>query len=235
MTSMTPLKDIADRIAVITFDCYGTLMDWNAGIRGELTHVLESCDAGGRVDPAEAVAEYHRLEPVIQSAAYRPYRQVLDAALAQLADHFGLEFRSEQRGALSAALPSWPPFADTNPALLRLKVAHRLGVLSNIDRDLFAQTARHLAVDFDFVVTAEDVRAYKPGHAHFLRALAQVKDDRGCLLHVAQSLYLDGVPCRQLGIPWVWINRLGEENRLAADPIAEFPDLMRFTDALLGA
>ena len=104
----------------------------------------------------------------------------------------------------------------------------------NIDRDLFARTAKHLAVEFDFVVTAEDVRSYKPAHAHFQRALTRVNDDRARLLHVAQSLYHDCLPCKQLGISCIWINRLGEENRLEAEPIAQFPDLAAFADAILG-
>lgn len=229
---MTPLSNIAQRVEILTFDCYGTLVDWNAGIRWALERVIDACGAAERVRLDDAVAEYHRLEPIIQGRAHLPYRQVLDTALSQLADRFDLELRPQQLHALSDSIGDWPPFADTNAALTQLKRRYRLGILSNIDRDLFARTARQFRVAFDFVVTAEDVRAYKPAHAHFLRALAQVNDDRTRLLHVAQSLYHDCVPCKQLGIACVWINRLAEQNRLDAEPIAEFPELAAFADAI---
>ena len=129
---------------------------------------------------------------------------------------------------LAESVPGWKPFPDTNPALARLKERFRLGILSNIDNDLFAATARHFesAIGrFDFVITAEDVGSYKPGHGHFKRLLTTVVDDVSTHLHVAQSLFHDGVPAAELGIPFVWINRRGEVNETTARPLAELANL----------
>ena len=134
---------------------------------------------------------------------------------------------------LAERLPQWWPFSDTNAALARLKKCYRLGVLSNIDKDLFAATAKHFTVDFDFVITAEDVKSYKPGTAHFRQAIASQGPPES-LLHVAQSLYHDGVPTAELNIAFVWINRYKERNHTGVRPLVEFPDLCSFADSVCG-
>ena len=226
------LTQRANAFDLLTFDCYGTLIDWNTGICRALTAVLNATGAGTPIALSEALAEYHRLEPAIQAGAYRSYRQILDTAAAQVVERFGLRLPPAQRTLLSDSLGGWKPFADTNPALERLKGKYRLGILSNIDRDLLAQTARHFTVPFDVVVTAEDVRSYKPAPGHFVRMRAQLPDGGARWLHVAQSLHHDCVPCKALGIPCVWINRLGETNTLDAEPVAEFAHLTELADAL---
>ena len=134
---------------------------------------------------------------------------------------------------LAESLPDWPTFPDTNGALARLKGRYRLGVLSNVDRDLFAATTRKLNVQFDLAVTAQDVRAYKPADAHFERLLTSY-GPREEVLHVAQSLFHDGVPAGELSIPFVWINRYGETNETQVRPLATYPDLRSFADEALG-
>jgi 2-haloacid dehalogenase len=132
---------------------------------------------------------------------------------------------------LAETLPEWRPFPDTNEALRRLKDRYRLGILSNIDQDLFTETARHFEVDFDVVVTAEDVRSYKPGHLHFLKLIEDYADSDS-VLHVAQSLYHDGRPAGDLNIAFVWINRYNEVNTEGVTPLAEYPDLKSLADAV---
>lgn len=239
---MGSLKDIAANAELITFDCYGTLIDWNSGIRAVLRRIIDDCrrcptplgwGTNERVDVEEVLADYVATEAAIEAQAYRPYRRVLAETLMQLATRFHLQLVPEHRDLLAESLPDWVPFRDTNAALANLKQRFKLGILSNIDRDLFAQTARHFEVTFDLIVTAEDVRAYKPAHPHFLRGLEQVQPDRARMLHVAESAYHDGIPTGQLGIPWVWVNRTGSTNRHGAMPVAEFGDLAGFITALL--
>ena len=211
----------------LSFDCYGTLIDWITGIGGALETLAAS---GGSlpVDQGEFFDTYLEVEAEAEAGPYVPYRNILSAAQVELARRFGLTVPPERARLLAESVPSWKPFPDVNPALARLKTRYRLGILSNIDNDLFAATARHFepAIHrFDFVITAEDVRSYKPGHPHFARLLETVVDDPDAHLHVAQSLFHDGVPAAELGIPFVWINRRHEVNDTAAKPLAVFADL----------
>jgi 2-haloacid dehalogenase len=157
---------------------------------------------------------------------------VLQRAVVRLGSRFGLAVNDESHRVLVDSLPAWSPFRDTNDALKRLKAKYRLAVLSNIDRDLFARTAEHFDVQFDWVVTAEDVQAYKPSPNHFERICELTGYGARDILHAAQSLYHDIVPCTKLGRPAVWINRRNERNDTGADPLAEFPTLAALADAL---
>jgi 2-haloacid dehalogenase len=227
---MTPLDEMRDQVETISFDCYGTLIDWESGIR----RTFEMLAAAGPnpIQADELFDAYLLTEAAVEDMEYRSYRDVLGGVQERLAQRFGLSVAAERRTLLADSLADWRPFDDTNDALSRLKRRYRLGVLSNVDRDLFAATAKHLSVEFDFVVTAEDVRAYKPAHPHFFRLLEDAGQNRASILHVAQSLYHDGVPAHQLGIPFVWINRRGETNETIATPLATFPDLASLADAL---
>ncbi len=215
-------------LKLITFDCYGTLIDWESGIRGTLQRQLQS---GGQEWEDRFFDLYLDREALHESAGYRPYREVLAAAEADVLTAAGVD--PLPKPALAHSLPSWKPFADTLQGLQRLKEKYKLGVLSNIDRHLFARTARHLGVKFDIVVTAEDVQYYKPGPAHFERMIEQSGLNKNQVLHAAQSLYHDIAVCNELNIPCVWINRRGEQNSRSAQPIAEFPDLVSFASAVL--
>jgi 2-haloacid dehalogenase/putative hydrolase of the HAD superfamily len=215
---------------VITFDCYGTLIDWDRGIGAAFAALAGQ--AGIALDPAQAVAAYHAVEPLVESATYRPYREVLAETARQAAQRLGWELDAEQARAFAGSLPDWPPFPDTNPALERLAAAgYRLGILSNVDDDLLAATCRHFSVPIDLIVTAEQIRSYKPAPGHFVAARERIGGLRW--LHAAQSHMHDVVPAAGLGIPVVWVNRKREvlpEGGPA--PLAEVPTLAELADWL---
>ena len=185
---------------VITFDCYGTLIDWEVGITGAFR-------SAGCAAPAETLlSEYARLEPAIESKGYLPYREVLRETSRRVLESLGGELPAGREDFLPESLPGWKPFDDTNAALRRLSEAgFSLGILSNVDDDLLAATCRHFSVRFDFTITAQQVRSYKPQEAHFLAARQRVQGARW--LHTAQSYFHDVEPCLRLGIPVAWINR----------------------------
>src|SRR5581483_5449191 len=166
--------------------------------------------------------EYEQIEPQVESQPYRSYRQVLTETASRIAAYVDGSF-------LADTLPSWKPFPDTNPALQRLRAAGiRLGLLSNVDDDLLAGTRKHFPVDFDIIVTAQQVKSYKPGHAHFLEARRRIGNARW--LHAAQSNFHDIVPTNALGIPNAWINRLAEKALPGGRPTHEFADLTALAD-----
>ena len=222
--------DLTPRIDVITFDCYGTLIDWERGITEAFA--AEAGRAGKSAPSAEVLAAYASIEPEVEAGAYKPYRQVLDETAVGVARRLG--WPDGDNGAyLAESLGSWPPFPDTNAALTRLRSnGVRLGILSNVDEDLLAGTRRHFNVPFDLVITAEQVRSYKPGHAHFEAArLALGPGARW--LHAAQSYFHDVVPAKALGIPVAWINRKNEPAGAAGPPDAEFRNLTQLANWLL--
>lgn len=144
----------------------------------------------------------------MESEHYRSYREVLCETAFRVATKLGWNLPAERAGFLAASLPEWQPFPDTNPALERLARRFQLGILSNIDDDLLTATRRHFTADFDLIVTAQQVKSYKPGLAHFNEAIVRAGEKR--LLHAAQSYFHDVVPTSKLGIPVVWINRKGD-------------------------
>ena len=175
---------------------------------------------------------YLEAEAEVEGGPYRPYAQVLASVQERLAAKLGLTVQPEQTNLLADSVPNWKPLPDTNAALARLQARYRLGILSNIDNDLFAATARHFEVDFDFVITAQDVGSYKPARGHFDRLTQMVTSDPRTHLHVAQSLFHDGVPAGELGLPFVWINRRGQTNDTSAQPMAVFDNLTGLADAM---
>jgi 2-haloacid dehalogenase len=195
---------VADRWA--TFDCYGTLVDWNAGIRAELEKLF-GVEHAGRL-----LARYHELEPQIQAA--RPgasYREVLTIVLEQLAEKEGLPLPEGETSALARSLPSWPVFDDARPALeeARRRGWH-LAILSNTDRDLIDASMVAIGVSFQLAVVAGEIGSYKPAPKHWEVFRERVHADPARHVHVAQSLYHDVEPASALGLPCIWINRLGE-------------------------
>ena len=202
---------------VITFDCYGTLVDWRGGIVRAFREAAER--DGIKADDATVLALYNEVEPIVEAERYRRYRDVLTESARRIAARLAWPLSDSHATFLAESLPGWTPFADTNAALERLVGAgYRLGILSNTDDDLIAATRRHLTVPFDMVITAQQVRSYKPGHAHFESARERLRERRW--LHAAQSYFHDVVPAVALGIPVAWINRLGE----AAGPGGPTPD-----------
>lgn len=207
----------------LSFDCYGTLVDWVSGI----TRAFKEAAARDGVELAgkDVIAQYAKVEPAVQSNRYRLYREVLGESALGVATALGWPLKSEGAGFLAESLPDWPVFADTRPALERLRSSYRLAILSNIDDDLLQATIRRIGVQFDWIVTAQQVRSYKPRHAHFLKALERLDGDRGRLLHVAQSKFHDVRPCGELGIDCVWVNRQGERLDEDLEPVHVVKDL----------
>jgi 2-haloacid dehalogenase/putative hydrolase of the HAD superfamily len=207
---------------VVTFDCYGTLIDWERGICGAIGKAARA--AGVTVREEQIMHAYLEVEPALQAAGYRSYREILREAAYGTARLLGWDIELEGTGFLPASLPEWPPFADTNPALEQLKAdGCRIGILSNIDDDLLAATLQHFSVEFDLLVTAEQVRSYKPAAAHFLKARETLGD--AAWVHAAQSYFHDVSPACRLGIPVVWVNRNRDAPTGTACPTAEVKNL----------
>jgi 2-haloalkanoic acid dehalogenase type II len=217
------------RYDVLTFDCYGTLIDWERGIGDAFA--AAACADGAAIDRAAMLTAYHEIEAVVQAERYRSYRDVLALTARRVAERLGWRLAAGRERFLPDSLPSWPAFPDTNGALRRLAEAgHRLAILSNVDDDLLAGTRRHLAVEFDFVVTAQQVGSYKPAPAHFETARKRIGGERW--LHVAQSYFHDIVPAHRLGIASAWINRKRETASGAERPDMEFSTLAEAADGL---
>jgi 2-haloacid dehalogenase len=208
-----------------TFDCYGTLVDWNAGIHGELVKLfgVELAD--------DLLVRYHRLEPEIQAGnPGASYREVLTLALETLAAEAELTLPEGETSALARSLPEWPVFEDVHDGLTQ---AHergwRLAILSNTDRDLIDASMDAIGVHFDLAIVAGEIGSYKPAHRHWEVFRQRVGDDVAHV-HVAQSLYHDIAPATELGIPSIWINRLGEPDD--PRPNVTLPGVHVLADAL---
>jgi 2-haloacid dehalogenase len=208
-----------------TFDCYGTLIDWNAGIGQELERLF------GPESAPRLLERYHQLEPQVQAEAYRSYGEVLTLTLMRLADEEGVALPEGEATGLVHSLPDWPAFAEVPAALTELRRrGWQLGILSNSDRGLIAASQRRLGVPFDLTVVAEDVRSYKPQHGHWEHFFELATAEPEHHVHVAASLFHDIAPSRELGLTCVWINRLGEEAE--PQPTRELTDLERLPDTL---
>ena len=196
---------IMERFTHLTFDCYGTLIDWETGILECLTPLLSRY--GVSVSEETLLRDYARLEAEQEAGQYRTYRTVLSNVVAGIGAKYGANLTEEDRSLLPNSVGNWPPFADTMVALRKLKSRFKLVILSNIDDAMFEQSNFRLGVDFDEVITAEQVRHYKPAMAHFNEALSRLQVPREQILHVAQSLYHDHVPAKEMGFNTAWIDR----------------------------
>ena len=209
----------------VTFDCYGTLIDWENGIRAAFVQAAKK--EGVAIDPQRALAHYAQIEPVVEQEAYRRYADVLTETATRVAAALGWSLANDRARFLADSLPDWKPFPDTNRALeALLQSGLRLGILSNVDDALLAATRRHFTVDFELIITAEQVGSYKPAPAHFQTARAHLRNRRW--IHAAESNFHDIVPTNALGIPNAWINRKGETSRPGGTPTREFRDLASF-------
>jgi 2-haloalkanoic acid dehalogenase type II len=190
---------------VITFDCYGTLIDWETGIRKAFHDALARTGAKTSLDAR--VFELYSVEEqrLEKETPHLSYRSVLTESALSVARKVGWELSEDQASFLAEDLPRWAPFSDTNPALQALGKKHTLGILSNVDNDLLAGTLKHLKARFEILVTAENVQSYKPADAHFTEAQRIIGDRHW--LHVAASQYHDIEPALKLGISTVWVNR----------------------------
>ena len=214
----------------ITFDCYGTLVDWEAGIVAAFKTAAKK--QGIPLDAPQIIAAYHEAEPAVQAGPYRTYREVLGHVAVAVAERLGWTLEPGQAGFLADSLKSWPVFSDSRPALERLRSRYQVAILSNVDDDLLAGTIERIGVEFDWTVTAQQVKSYKPATHHFLEAIRRVDGDRTSLLHAAQSLFHDLQPARQLGLSAVWVNRKGEALTAEAKPLHTVADLTELADWL---
>ena len=218
--------------AVLTFDCYGTLIDWEAGIA-----------AAARFQLGEAVAAHSDEELIAAFAAveheaevpYKPYREVLALSLRGMGERLGFAVSDGQAAGFGTSVGQWPAFPDSPEALQRLQERFKLAVITNCDDDLFAQSERRLGVSFDYVITAQQAGSYKPDHANFLLAFERIDEPRERILHVAQSLFHDHAPARELGMTSVWIDRRqgrggGASLDVDAHPDATFRSMAAFAD-----
>jgi 2-haloacid dehalogenase len=208
----------------MTFDCYGTLIDWESGLLGALRPVLAA--HGVEVGDDELLEAYGRREADLEAGPYLRYRDVLSGSLRGLGDDLGFEPTEEELTAFSGSVGDWPAFPDSPDALARLKSRFRLGVITNCDDDLFAASNGRLGVEFDWIVTAEQARGYKPGPRPFQLASERIDVPPERVLHVAQSLFHDHVPAKAAGRTTVWVDRRGNRSGSGATPPANAePDL----------
>jgi 2-haloacid dehalogenase len=212
------------RYEVLTFDCYGTLINWEAGILPALHRILSA--HGKNMDNATLLKRYGDFEQRSEQGKFRPYREVLESVVHQFGDELRFTPTAAEARSLPDSLPTWKPWPDTVAALRQLKTRFRLAILSNVDDDLFALTRPQLEVDFDEVITAQQAQAYKPSLKLFELALSRIHAPAHRVLHVGQSIYHDVIPAQALGLATVWVNRPSARPGVGAVKAAEAqPDL----------
>jgi 2-haloacid dehalogenase len=217
------------RFKVLTFDCYGTMIDWETGIFSALRPILAAHDK--HISDVAVLDLYSELEQKAEQGEYLRYRDVLQSVVRGFGERLGFSPTDAEARSLPESLRNWQPFPDTVEALHKLKSRYQLAVLSNVDDDLFASTAPKLGVTFDQVITAEQADCYKPCMRMF--KLAESRIGVGCerWLHVGQSIYHDVIPAQSLGIATVWVNRpsprpgAGAATAASGKPDLEVPDL----------
>lgn len=213
------------RYEILTFDCYGTLINWEAGILPVFRQILSA--HGKAVDDATLLKLYGDFELRAEQGAFQNYRDVLASVVRQLSEELKFTPTADEVRSLADSLPSWKPWPDTAVALRQLKSRFRLAIVSNVDDDLFAGTQPQLGVEFDEVITAQQAQAYKPSLKIFELALQRIKTPAHRVLHVGQSLYHDVIPAQSLGLATVWVNRPSARPGVGAVRKADAkPDLM---------
>lgn len=221
----SPAKLDLSQCDSLSFDCYGTLIDWESGLLNAFATLLQRPKES--LDKHDLFARYAKVEAEIESGAYMKYREVLRNVAARIASDLNMPVLPKALDAFAESIRGWEPFPDTVPALEKLAARYRLYILSNVDDDLFASTAAKLKVHFAQVITAEQVQSYKPNLRNFERLL-EVVGGRERHIHLAESLYHDHAPAQQLGIRSIWIHRNqepGATQRVDAKFDLELPDL----------
>jgi len=212
------------RFEVVTFDCYGTLINWEAGIFAALRPILAAHSR--QIDDATLLRLYGDFELRAEQPPFQKYRDVLASVVHQFGKQLGFDPTPPELRSLAESLPTWKPWPDTVAALSHLKKKYRLAILSNVDDDLFAGTRPQLGVAFDEVITAQQAQAYKPSLKLFEMALSRINAPAHRVLHVGQSIYHDVVPAQSLGLATVWINRPSARPGVGAVKAADAkPDL----------
>jgi 2-haloacid dehalogenase len=227
------------QVRLITFDCYGTLIDWESGMLRSMRQLFT--DVPGAADD-KLLKMYSEIEPELQAGSYRPYRRVLAEAVKEIGKRLGRPVTDAEAQAFAESLKQWQPFPDTVAALQSLARRCKLAIVSNIDDDLFAATREHLKTDFAFVVTAQQAGSYKPSLNHFHEAIkraGQAGIGRDQMLHAAESLHHDIAPANSLALKNVWVNRRfgkpgsGATRGSSATPMLEVHSLAELADQLV--
>lgn len=218
-----------NQFQALTFDCYGTLIDWESGLLAAIRPILQR--HGSNLSDAEVLRLYGELEPLEQKP-YRRYRDVLVNVMRTMGQRVGFAASAQEAESLPESLKEWPAFPDSKAALARLGAKYKLAIISNTDDEFFAQSSRHLGTRFDEVVTAEQAKAYKPSLEPFRLALSRLGLDMNKVLHVGQSIHHDVIPAKSLGLATVLVVRRGFGATRAADsePDVKVPDLKTLAD-----
>ena len=219
-------------VTFVTFDVYGTLIDWETGVYDAFRTEAER--DGFTIEREELIPLFYDVQRQIQAGSYELYAEVLRRTAMEIAKRIGWSLEPSRSGFLPDSVQRWKPFRETNAQLQKLAKKYKLGLLSNIDDKLLGQTRRHIPIDFDLVVTAQQVRSYKPEPAHFTECARRMGGKRGWV-HVAASHYHDVVPCVKQRVPVIWVNRARQTLEASQKkPTAEVANL-REAAKLLGA
>ena len=223
---------IPKNVTFVTFDVYGTLIDWESGIYDAFA--AEAAKDGVEIDRATLIPMFHEIEREIESGSYELYAEVLRRTAMEVAKRLEWPLEPSRSGFLPDSVARWLPFREANAAMDRIAKRYEVGIVSNIDDKLLGQTRRHIPTDFDLVVTAQQVRSYKPELPHFTECARRMGGKRGWV-HVAASHYHDVVPCVKQRVPVIWVNRSKEVlDSSQKKPTAEVPNLKEAAK-LLGA
>jgi 2-haloacid dehalogenase len=220
------------QVRFVTFDCYGTLIDWETGAYD--AYAAEAERDGFTVDREAVLPLFIDIQRQVQSGSYELYAEVLRRTAVRSAQELGWDLEPSRSGFLPGSVPRWPPFRETNAQLERFAKKFEIGVLSNIDDKLLGATRRHFRVDFDLVVTAQQVRSYKPDPAHFKECARRIGGKRGWV-HIASGYETDVAPCLKERVPVIWVNRHGQKLEQGQRKPTEEVKNLREAAKLLGA
>jgi len=218
------------RFSLITFDCYGTLIDWESGMKNALRNLTKRRNIS--FDIESLPERYIEIELEIEKEGYRKYKEVLGLGVRRLFEEKGIMLSSEEEKIFADSINTWPPFNETTEVLRKIKEKYKLAILSNIDEDLIKHSIKLIGVEFDGVITAEQVKSYKPSHGHWKRMMDVFKIPKENVLHVAASYVHDIVPAKELGFRVAWINRKDEKVKGNITPDYEFRDLRPLVNLL---
>lgn len=211
----------------LTFDCYGTLIDWDTGIRNFLSELLAR--KGVSIDLDSIHRRWEEIQFQLIQQEYRPYKEILRLSLEATLKEFGITYLSEDGNAFAASMPTWQPFPDVKPTLQELKGFARIAIISNTDNDILKESVKLMGIEFDALVTAEDAKVYKPSPRIFEFALMRLNELPQRILHVAFGFKYDLAPAKQVGMATCWLNRTGEPKPEGVEPdfvIASLPELI---------
>ncbi|NET26729.1 haloacid dehalogenase type II [Okeania sp. SIO1I7] len=213
-----------ENFEIVSFDCYGTLIDWESGIITVLKNLIANHQIN--ISPQQILEMFAKFESEAEAGEYIKYREVLKQVVEKIGKELNFQPTESELNSLANSIKNWQPFPDTITALQTLKQKYRIAIISNIDDDLFTDTAKHLQIEFDFVITAQQIKSYKPSQKNFKTAIKKMEITPEKLLHIAQSIYHDIVPAKAMGLSTIWVNRRQEKEGLGATlPASEKPDL----------